>query len=318
MRVIGGVDEAGLGPLLGPLCVGHAYFGLEGGSRSLRAALRGACAGSRAARRARNSRILVCDSKLLHRGRHKLARLERTALAFLGAAAGGRLPRDVGEVLGWDSSVRAQHPWYGDLREALPVAAERADVERAIECLLETCCQSGVRFLALGVRAIPEGDLNALFDRTGNKSLALFEATTPALARAAAFAANAPVVVCDRQGGRASYAPLLSRAYGGAWVRIVRQTRTESLYSVALPEGRVRVAFAVGGEGRSAACALASCLAKYSRELAMRSFNGYFRSLDAGTRATAGYATDGRRFLADIAPALGRAGIDPVLLTRKR
>src|SRR5712691_2086450 len=99
MRVLGGIDEAGFGPLLGPLCLGLAVFRLPDGEGGLRRALRGACVGGDAKIRSGDSRAVVCDSKWLHRGARKLARLERTALAFLAASRGGELPATVGDVL---------------------------------------------------------------------------------------------------------------------------------------------------------------------------------------------------------------------------
>jgi hypothetical protein len=260
----------------------------------------------------------VCDSKVLHQGRRKLASLERTALAFWTAARGGVMPLTAREVVGWDAGILERHPWYGALDARLPLAADRDDVRRLADRIGAVCGRRGVRILELGVQAVPEEDLNAHFVKTGNKSLTLFESVIPALVKAAPRAGERPEIVCDRQGGRASYAPLLSRAYGGAWVRIAREGPGESLYRVRVPGGDVRVAFVERGEERSFACALASCLAKYARELAMASFNAYFRGLDAGVKPTAGYYTDGKRFLTQVGPALAKAGLDAARLTRTR
>ena len=57
--------------------------------------------------------------------------------------------------------------------------------------------------------------------------------------------------------------------------------------------------FRARGEEASFPTALASCLAKYAREVTMGAFNRYFEKRDPELRPTAGYTTDGRRWLKD-------------------
>ena len=80
----------------------------------------------------------------------------------------------------------------------------------------------------------------------------------------------------------------------------------------------MRVAFTERAEDRWFAVALASCLAKYARELCMDSFNDYFCELQPDLRPTAGYTTDGRRWLRDARAALRGAGIERGELVRSR
>lgn len=319
-KVFCGIDEAGLGPLLGPLSIGYAFFEAPEGA-GLRRAFGNLCVGDPAKLRERDARTVVCDSKLLHRGPGKLAKLERTALAFFTAARGGAMPATFGEIL-LSGLTRAEsllsHPWYRELDAALPAAAARRDVERRAARLMRAMDKRKIRILELGARLLPERELNELFAKTNNKSVALFESVIPVLKLAGAHAARNPILVCDRQGGRMSYAPLLSRAFDGAWVRVAREKRDESLYCVRTPEGNVRVAFATNGESRAFACALASCVAKYARELAMHRFNAYFAKVAPEVKPTAGYFRDGKRFLAAAHPSLVAAGIDPSSLRRAR
>ena len=62
--------------------------------------------------------------------------------------------------------------------------------------------------------------------------------------------------------------------------------------------------------------ALASMIAKYTRELYMLRFNHYFRSQISELKPTAGYVQDGRRFLKEIEPLLKKNGIKQELLVR--
>src|SRR4029079_10952275 len=85
-----GLDEAGYGPLLGPLVIGAVR--LDGPLQALKDSLRG--------RRRGMPRVL--DSKLLYRGGEGLGDLELTALSAW-CAARGRVPGTVAEY--WDGQV---------------------------------------------------------------------------------------------------------------------------------------------------------------------------------------------------------------------
>ncbi|MFN0205345.1 MAG: hypothetical protein ACKVS6_03425 [Planctomycetota bacterium] len=316
-----GVDEAGLGPLLGPLCIGYSIFEIPGENISLRKLLRAACAGENSKINENDARVRVCDSKRLHRGKHKFEHLEHTALSFLVASNGGKPIDNIAEVLQFGVTrpgVFNNYPWYCDTDAKIPVAASRDAVMRSAEKILTACERNRVKILELGTRVVPELELNDLFHKLNNKSLALFESVSPIFARVGEYAAKRPLLVCDRHGARAAYAPLLSKAFGGAWIKIIKEARGESLYQIAAENGRVRVVFTEKGESKSFACALASCLAKYARELAMNRFNHYFSKIAPGVRPTAGYYTDGKRYLNEAGPALRAAGIDTAALKRNR
>jgi hypothetical protein len=59
-------------------------------------------------------------------------------------------------------------------------------------------------------------------------------------------------------------------------------------------------------------------VAKYGRELCMRAFNQYFEALAPGLKPTAGYTTDGRRWIEDADSAIRGAAIDRAVLIRER
>jgi len=62
--------------------------------------------------------------------------------------------------------------------------------------------------------------------------------------------------------------------------------------------------------------ALASMVAKFTRELHMMRFNRYFASLVPDIKPTAGYVQDGRRFLKEIEPILAQNGLNRDVLVR--
>ncbi|HKE01306.1 MAG TPA: hypothetical protein VKE69_09875, partial [Planctomycetota bacterium] len=67
MKARAGIDEAGFGPMFGPLCIGYSVFEVPDGVGCLRSALRGTCGGRG---RGGDPRVPVRDSKLLHQGPH--------------------------------------------------------------------------------------------------------------------------------------------------------------------------------------------------------------------------------------------------------
>ena len=64
--------------------------------------------------------------------------------------------------------------------------------------------------------------------------------------------------------------------------------------------------------------ALASCLAKYTRETCMAAFNAYWCERQPGLKPTAGYTTDGRRWVAEAEATLARADLPDDVLVRRR
>ena len=129
----------------------------------------------------------------------------------------------------------------------------------------------------------------------------------------------------DRQGGRFHYQPQLQRALPGGTVKKRRERPDRSDYTITETATRngstpraMSVSFAERAETRSFPVALASCIAKYSRESCMRAFNEYFGELEPGLKPTAGYTTDGRRWLKDAARTLKRAGVTEKQLVRLR
>ncbi|MCC6408554.1 MAG: hypothetical protein IT453_15435, partial [Planctomycetes bacterium] len=178
-----------------------------------------------------------------------------------------------------------------------------------------------VELVDAGVRVIPERELNRSFRATGNKGRTTWEQCAALLARVWELHATEGLrCVVDRQGGRAHYGGLLARLYPTARVELVREDDGLSEYRVIERDGprRMKLLFAEKAERRSFAVALASCLAKYARETAMDSFNDYFRELSPDLAPTAGYTTDGRRWLADAAELLERLELADDCLVRER
>ena len=328
-RVIAGVDEAGLGPLLGPLAVGWSVLRLPEPGADPWKLLRG-----RVQRNpTRNAKLVVADSKRVFTRNEKGARrLETTVLTFLALLEEeGRPPRKAEELLFGALRPSDEHlegnPWYASL-PPLPRHEDPAALELSAAALGRRMAERGLELLDAGVRLAPARELNASWNRTGNKG-----ATTWGYCREVlqhlweGFAEEGVGVTVDILGGRIHYADLLARAFPGAEVETLFEGPEHSAYRIDerddtardrwLPR-RMSLEFRQKGEDASFAVALGSCLAKYARELSMESFNAYFERWQPRLAPTAGYTTDGRRWLDDAGPAIRAAGIREDDLVRSR
>ena len=318
--ILAGIDEAGLGPILGPLCFGWSAFAVPNADLDLWAALDDAVS-----RQPSNDaeHLVVADSKRVFtrnaRGRRRLESTALCALAVRREADG--VPTDAGAffdgALGPSRECLGAHPWYTALPDSLPLWTDRGRLELRAAKLARALEGAGVELLDAGARAVPAGELNRSFAATRNKSTTVGDFLMQVL-RYLWRRCNGHelVLVVDRQGGRAHYGPYLARGLDGARVSLVEEDERRSEYLLQRERGSARVVFVQKADDGSFPVALASCLAKYTRELAMEAFNRWFEERTPGLKPTAGYATDGRRWLNEVGRGLD--GVDRDLLVRER
>jgi hypothetical protein len=340
-RVAAGIDEAGLGPVLGPMAIGYSAFRVPAADCNLWRALRAVCSQTVGDDL---ERLIVADSKqVFTRDARGERRLERTALAFLAlGAAEKRCPptarrvlesmardlHDNADALGSEAAAFASdetlEPWCCELEREVPQHGERNEIEALVAALARELDRAEIEVVRAGVRLVHVRDLNGSFAETSNKAATHWLATRRLLAHLwLAHAHEGLELTVDRHGGRMYYAGLLAETFPGASIHVVGERPPCSEYVVieradGAPARRMRITFAERAESRAFAVALASCLAKYARETCMNAFNAYFGGLQPGLRPTAGYTTDGWRWLADAGPAIERSGLPRRHLVRER
>ncbi len=315
---VAGIDEAGYGPLLGPLVITSVVFETPRPEQSLWQSLRGAVC----RRACRSGRIQIADSKKLYTPSAGPGRLERGVLACLKASG-------ISEAKAFDVLLKSlchhfdepydPQPWYADLAVPLPLAANPEDVSQAAARLGAAMSKRRITLCDIAVNPVHPPKLNRLFEQRGNKATVLFEETLLLIRRLLHLYGRKGIrIVADRQGRRRYYGPLLCQVFPMLRIDVIREEERCSEYEIHAGEGVMRLAFIEKAEDTCLAAALASMVSKYVRECFMCSFNAYWRERVPGLRPTAGYPRDARRFLSDIQPAWDAAGVDRSEVIRAR
>jgi ribonuclease HII len=323
MAIWAGIDEAGYGPKLGPLVVAGAAFRLDVAPRE---GILWDVLSEAVTRQARGAvdRLVVYDSKKVYSPSLGLKRLEEGVLSFLHLLSGngvGPAGALLDALQDGRPACEPPAPWFAATPTMrLPVASNPSAVLSKVADLSRACTTGGVELVAMRAAVVFPAEFNRVVAHTKNKSLLLFQKCGLILQEIWHRAGPGPSwVLVDRHGGRSRYRRLLRDVFPDCPCDIVREDGGGSVYRIAHPRepGRVmHVAFKEKGDTLALPTALASMTAKYVREIHMLTFNQYWQERLAGLKPTAGYATDARRFLKDVAPALKAEGVDMTHVVR--
>ncbi len=343
MVILVGIDEAGFGPILGPLVISSSAFLLPhqlltlDSTGSPQADLWQVLRKS-AAKRRRNlaGRLLIADSKKAHNKSLGIKHLQRTVLACMKCL--GEEPATLTELLNLlcpDCIGRlSEYPWYKEATEQT-ILADAGDKEITSSVLRDDLSSNGIKLLQLRSCCLDVAYYNKMVGSVKNKASVLFTATSQLIKNAFDnFAGDDLQIMIDRQGGRVRYRKILQLMFPDMKLKILHESQQNSSYELQAngksarrtrqtdggqaADKCMRLHFAVGADDRFLPVSLASMVSKYVRELLVYNINRYFAGFSADLRPTAGYWKDGLRFIEEIKTNLPHVKYDNNQLIRLR
>ncbi len=352
-----GTDEAGYGPNLGPLVVSATLWHVPGvanvGNLS-RVDLYDLFSPRVTAKVPRYRsvdldrdelgspifQVPIADSKTLYKPRGGLQHLERGVLGSLRTIQAASSPSRWSEL--WSSlgahlmpdAVEsdapqpaspllpislASLPWYASFDEALPIDAKPMELQDGADSLNAAFAAADIRLLSVRAASVFPEAFNDLLEVYKKKSDLLSKTTLNLIAQMIeGLPHREPVFVgCDKHGGRNRYGPLIQDAFPDTMVQVVAETGPSSTYRLSHRDRVIEMRFQSKGE-TFLPTALASMVAKYLREMAMRAFNDFWCQRVDGLKPTAGYPVDALRFHAEIRDEQKRLQIGDATLWRRK
>ena len=325
-RILIGTDEAGYGPNLGPLTVAATVWHLPDGVEpiklwdELKTVL--TCKPERG-----DQRLHVADSKQVFSPGEGLEALEVAVLAFLNLLKAGttsidELCRSVSLASQRDafSAAYQAEPWNTSPGLSLPIDSSDDHIREWVVTLNSALAERGIRLLGIRARVMFPAEFNQLVAQSDSKGVVLSNATMELVRDLAGFCSTDPatrdmatLVVCDKHGGRNRYDQLISQHFDDQFVFRLEESRERSRYRM----GSMDFCFRTKAE-EFLPVALASMVAKYTREVLMHQFNHFWATQVPRLRPTQGYPLDAKRFRDDIASSVETLQVPMQQLWRNR
>ena len=274
--IYSGIDEAGLGPILGPYCATSVTFSsnypLKDYLKDIQKKL-----------------FYVDDSKKVYQGKFGLKKLEENVLSFY-YVLNKVLPNS-----SLDFIPSLQSPWNKLNPIQLPITANKYEIKQKANNILELLKLREIELLDIKRTAISAINFNNLLDTYNNKGVVCQKIIEPLIYNVVNFQNTNKQkhnVVIDKQGGRKFYLEYLNSILKTS-VFINKEEDNHSVYSL----NNTKINFLAKADSLDFSTALSSMFSKYMREIAMLSFNRYWNNLIPDIKPTAGYYTDGMRFI---------------------
>ncbi len=283
--IYAGVDEAALGPVLGPFCACCVVLS-AGQPKKSPGIIEDKAAG-----------LFLTDSKKIYSKSKGIKILEQNVLAVLKCldgsfpeTAAGFVESAASEYEGWKS-----RPWFAGFDAlTIPRKADPEKIDKLADLLQEKLENEGFRLESVSALTVSAAEFNASLDLTGNKSNTVRDLIKPLFGRIKRSPETAEIIT-DCQGGRRYYSDWLAAVFSGMDFGETVNNKA-SIYN----SEKLRISFEIKADAHYLHVAMASMTAKYLRELFMEQFNSYWTDKLPGLVPTAGYPQDGKRFIAEL------------------
>jgi hypothetical protein len=333
MAVLAGIDEAGFGPILGPLVVSSSVFRIPDNLvwANLWEILRKSVSEKRAQLQ---GRLLIADSKKAFTRTVGIRHLQRTVLAVLKHL--GSEPKNLTDLVLALCPDCLEHlreyPWYKHIDEHRLEAGQES-IAIAVSMLRADLAKQHIELVGLKSRCLEVAYYNRMVAAVKNKAKVLFtavaelmqyvmkESASPKAGETSplgGFGGENLEIIIDRQGGRSHYRRELQLMFPDMELRVIHEDDLRSSYELGNKKRRVRAHFVVGADDKYLPVSLASMASKYIRELLVENINRYFVGLSSQVKPTAGYWKDGLRFINDIKTHIPNVKFDANQLIRCR
>ena len=325
-RILIGTDEAGYGPNLGPLTVVATAWHLPDGVEPLDLWDELTSVLTSTPERG-DQRLFVADSKKVFSPGKGLEALEVAVLAFLNLIKVNTSSIDqlccgismVSQTVPFSDAYLAE-PWNTMPGLRLPVDSSGDHISEWVTTLNTELQARGIQLLGIRARIMFPEEFNQLVTLADSKGVVLSNATlqlvrdlADSCAADADLSDRPTLVVCDKHGGRNRYDELISQHFDDQFVFRLEESREKSRYRM----GSMDFCFRTKAE-EFLPVALASMIAKYTREVLMHQFNHFWAQHIPGLKPTQGYPLDAKRFREDIAASVQALKIPMDQLWRSR